>query len=254
MRIDYAISLWNFTHYANASSLERVLAWVRAAGYGIELWGSWRDERDLYDPAVRGRLRAALDGMPVSLHTAGAPTLDMHRKQVDAAAELGAQVVVLHSDDLYLPGTKTLDVELAGRATAYARAAGVRLALENGQLPFLAEAIRQVADLDICLDVGHVYLTPELMAAFLAAFKHRIIHLHLQDLVLEPEFGLRSPGTGRDHYTLGSGGIPTEDWNLLIAALREVDFRGTAVFEIQPRNPLQTAALGRAFMGRLCSE
>jgi hypothetical protein len=38
---------------------------------------------------------------------------------------------------------------------------------------------------------------------------------------------------------------------LLVATLREIDFDGTAVFEIRPRNPYQTAYLGRRFFDSL---
>jgi sugar phosphate isomerase/epimerase len=246
MHIDYSISLWNYTHYASAPSLERILDLVRSQGYGIELWGAWRDEPDLFDPVGIRRLKPALEGMRVSLHTAGAPTLELHRKQIDAARQLGAEVVVLHSDDLYLPGSKNLDVDLANQAVAYAQQAGVRLALENGQLPFIKNTFQQVDGLYFCLDVGHVYLTTETMASFLAAFKSRLIHIHLQDILSEPERGL--PKTMKDHYIPGTGGIPMPDWQLFSETLREIDFTGTAVFEIQPRQPLQTALLGKSFV------
>jgi len=251
VKIDYAISLWNYTHYTNAPSLERILAQVREAGYGIELWGDWRDEKDLYDETGRQRLGAALQGMRVSLHTAGANTFDLHKKQVDAAADLGAEVLVLHPDDLYVKGApRTLDAALANQVVDYARTAGIRLALENGQLPFLIKARDQVEGLYFCLDVGHVYLTTAPMSAFLDALKHRLVHLHLQDLAPEAAKTLRFPGTGIDHYALGAGGIPEQDWRLLFATLEEINFEGTAVFELQPWNPLQTAWMGRAFVAQ----
>ena len=55
------------------------------------------------------------------------------------------------------------------------------------------------------------------------------------------------PHALRDHYTPGTGGIPTDDWHLLASTLRALDFRGMAVFEIRPRNPYHTARLGRQF-------
>jgi sugar phosphate isomerase/epimerase len=106
-----------------------------------------------------------------------------------------------------------------------------------------------VDGLKICLDVGHIYFTSESMQAYLSALKTRIIHLHLQDILTPAEVGL--PNRGTDHYTPGTGGIPAEDWHLLVATLREIDFDGTAVFEIRPRNPYQTAYLGRRFFDSL---
>ena len=49
MHITYSISLWNYFHYAYQPSLERVIADIWSAGYGIELWGSCWNEPDLYD-------------------------------------------------------------------------------------------------------------------------------------------------------------------------------------------------------------
>ena len=249
MRLRYAISLWNYTHYSQAPSLEEICQSLRQEGYGIELWGSWRDEPDLYGQAARHRLQQALAGMAVSLHTAGAPTWALHRKQIDAAAALGAGVVVLHPRDLVASQPGGLDAALARRAVAYAAERGVRLALENGPLPFLAQAAEQVPGLGICLDVGHVYATPDPMAAFLAALGERIIHLHIQDVVAPPEAGLA--GAAKDHYVPGTGGIPRADWELLVRTLRQVDYQGLAVFEIQPRRPLQTAFLARGFLAGL---
>ncbi|MBI5305686.1 MAG: sugar phosphate isomerase/epimerase [Chloroflexi bacterium] len=248
MQIDYSISLWNYTHYANAPSLERILALVREQGYGIELWGAWRDENDLYSDVGCKRLKSTLQGMRVSLHTAVVNTFELHKKQIDAAAELRAPVIVLHPNDLYASGTRELDEALAHQIVAYARARGVKLALENGQLPFIARALERIEGLYACLDVGHVYLTTEPMRKFLDAMKSRLIHLHIQDLETEPLVGVRLPGTGVDHYTPGAGGIPATDWKLLVATLEEINFQGTAVFEIQPYNPLQTALQSRAFL------
>jgi len=194
-------------------------------------------------------MKAALGSMPVSLHSAIVRGLPEQLAQVDAAHELGANVLVVHSDEFFAGGQGQLDVGLCREVVAYAAQRGVRIALENGQLPFLEQALAAVDGLRICLDVGHVYLTSEPMQAFLSALKTRIIHLHLQDILTPAEVDL--PNSGKDHYTPGTGGIPAKDWQLLVATLREIDFDGTAVFEIRPRNPYQTAYLGRRFFDGL---
>ncbi len=248
------MSQWNYRHYSNVPSLERVIELLREQGYGIELWAGWQesgiakwgaDEADLFDEVGRRRLKAALEGMTVSLHTAGARTFGEHKKQIDAAADVGGEVVVLHPGNLCKEGRIELDAALCREAVAYGAERNVVLALENGDLPFLAEAIEQVEGLGICLDVGHVDATPEPMSAYLETLKGRLCHLHLQDVLSPPEQGL--PGTGGDHYIPGTGGIPSEDWKLIAQTLRETDFSGIAVFEIRPRNPLQTALLARGF-------
>jgi len=252
MQIRYAVSLWNYFHYVNVPSLERVLALLRDQGYGVELWGAWQEERDLFDLVGRTRLKDALAGMEVSLHTAGANTLELHQKQIDAAAYLGAEVVVLHTDNIFTRGKSDLNVALAREVVGYACSKGVKIALENGELSDLVDAIKNVEGLGICLDVGHVYLTGGRMSEHLDVLKDRIIHLHLQDVLPETESHL--PLTEKDHFIPGTGGIPEEDWELLIATLKHIDFRGMAVFEIRPRNPWQTALLGRTFVQELINK
>lgn len=249
MKIRYAISLWNYGHYAESGSLEEVLGQIRSLGYGVELWGRWRGERYLYGAPQRTEVKAALGNMPVSLHSAIVRSLPEHKAQVDAAHELGADVLVVHPDEFFAADEGQLDVGLCREVVAYAAQQGVHIALENGQLPFLEQALAAVDDLKICLDVGHVYFTSEPMQAYLSALKKYIVHLHLQDILTPAEVGL--PNLGTDHYTPGTGGIPARDWQLLVATLREIDFEGTAVFEIRPRNPYQTAHQGRRFFDSL---
>ena len=249
MHIEYSISLWNYIHYTGVQSLEREIALIRGQGYGVELWSAWREERDLFDAVGRARLQRILRGMRVSLHTAVVNTFELHQKQIDAAADLGAEVVVLHTDDLVAKDGVSLDLSLARDVVAYAVEHGVRLALENGQRPFLMQAVEEVDGLGVCLDVGHVYLTKDPMSSFLEALRDRIIHLHLQDVLSEAEVGL--PGVADDHYIPGTGGIPEADWRLLAATLKEIDFQGIGVFEIRPRNPLQTALQGTRFMEQI---
>ena len=252
MKVLYAISLWNYSHYPDTGTLEQELGAIRELGYGVELWAQWNDGPSLYDESERARLKAALDGMSVTMHSAIVRRFDQHQAQIDAARDLGAGVLVVHSDEFYARDTRELDAALCRDVVAYAVERGVCIALENGRLPFLEEALAAVEDLRICLDVGHVYLTDETMQAFLAGLGGRIVHLHLQDILTPSEVGL--PGAGADHYTPGTGGIPLEDWHLLVAHLQEVGFVGTAVFEIRPRNPYQTASLGRRFFDGLLTE
>ena len=249
MKVQYAISLWNYSHYPLTGTLEQELGAIRELGYGVELWARWKDGPSLYAESERARLKAALGGMPVSLHSAIVRTCEEQRAQIDAARDLGAGVLVVHSDEFYSGDTRDLDVALCRDVVAYAEEQGVCIALENGQLPFLEGALAAVDGLRICLDVGHVYLTGDPMRSFLTGLEGRIVHLHLQDILTPAEAGL--PGAGLDHYTPGTGGIPLEDWHLLVAHLQEVGFVGTAVFEIRPRNPYQTASLGRRFFDSL---
>jgi len=255
MQIKYAVSLWNYYHYANVPSLERILALLREQGYGVEIWAEWQEEKNLFDEICRKRLKQALDGMPVSLHTTTvANTLELHKKQIDTAAYVGADVVVIHPSDIPAKGGSGLDVALAREAVDYASDQGVKIALENvfGPLSDLVDAVEKTEGLGICLDVGHVSFTEDPMRAYLDALQERIIHLHIQDILPETEAHL--PGAWRDHYIPGTGGISEQDWRLVIASLKAIDFRGTAVFEIHPRGPLHTALLAKTFLEGLVAE
>ena len=97
-----------------------------------------------------------------------------------------------------------------------------------------------------------MYLTNNPLEEFLNALKNEIVHLHIQEILspFETEL-LKEEGIIIDHYTPGTGGIPGRDWQLLFDTLEEVNYAGLAVFEIQPRNPLQTALLGKRFMEEL---
>lgn len=252
MHFTYSISLWNYTHYSTLPPLEQVLASLRAQGYGVELWSDWQG-RDLFDPSERARLRHALNGMPVSLHTtAVATTRDLHQRQIDTAAELGARVLVIHPSDIRLPDGNQPNIELAAWVVEYARQRNVRIALENGQLPFITRALEALPELYACLDVGHVYLTPEPMHRFLDVVKTRLIHLHLQDTMTPLD--ACTPDAPKDHYIPGTGGIPRSDWQLFAKTLQEIDFTGMAVFEIRPRSVLQSAHWGKKFAETLFKE
>ena len=273
MAARYSVALWNYRHYTNVPSLERIIARLREQDYGIELWPSFGDEKNLLDEVGRKRVRNALEGMTCSLHATNEDTFDGHRKQIEAAADFGAEVIVMHSQaflardradfevqqrgrgesslDVQLARKPSdFDVQLARKTVAYAAEHGIRIALENGidtpPFPMLVNAIEQVEGLCICLDTGHLYRpwdrdpAPDPMRKFLDALKGRLLHLHLDDS--DPET------IGDDHLPLGVGKIPDKDWELLAMTLEEIDFQGMAVFEITPMSPLQIADLGRAFL------
>ncbi|HKJ26115.1 MAG TPA: sugar phosphate isomerase/epimerase [Anaerolineales bacterium] len=248
--LKYAVSLWNYIHYYHVPVLGELFNSLRTHGYGVELWNAWRGELDLFDTATRNKIKPYLSGMQVSVHTdIGFNSKEFHTRQIDAAVDLGAKVLVLHSDNLYIDGSKQLDLPLTQYVVEYGSAGGLSVALENGQLPFLKYALEQIEGLDMCLDVGHVYLVDETMQDFMDTFKDRITHLHIQETLSFPERGLVGEGgIIIDHYTPGTGGIPQEDWALFLNTMDEVNFDGMAVFEVQPRNPLQTALLGKNFL------
>ena len=59
-------------------------------------------------------------------------------------------------------------------------------------------------------------------------------------------------GSRTDHdLVVGTGGIPRADWELLARTLREIDFRGAAVFRIRPYRLPQIGWMTRKFFDGL---
>lgn len=247
MTLDFAVSLWNYTHYAHPPRLDQIVDSIKKQDLGLEIWATYGEYDDLFTPDNLKWLKPLVKDLKISLHTKTRQNeFDLHKKQIDAAAELGAKILVIHPDDLFLPDSKKLNEELAFQAVNYAKKAQVQLTLENGQFPFIMQCLNIVNDLDFCLDLGHVYLVPETLDDFLEAFIHRITHLHLHDILNNIESHLLGVnGIYLDHYEPGTGGIPKEIWQKLFAKLKDHHFSGTAVFEIHPRDPLQMAVLGK---------
>jgi sugar phosphate isomerase/epimerase len=250
MRIDYAVSLWNYVWYSRVPSLERAVAMIRREGFGAEFHIHWQEEQNLYDEIGRERLKPLVEGMNVSLHASGNMTNEPQRVEiVDTAARIGAKAVVVHPNALGGWKPEELDGPMIHDYVDYAGEKGVTIALENGGLAVLVAALEIEPRLGICLDVGHVYLDakPDL-GAYLDALKSNLMHLHVQEVCKDIERD--APGAIPDHYTPGTGCIPREDWELLGRILREIDFEGMAVYEIHPRDPIQTARLATEFLKR----
>lgn len=271
MRIEYSLSLWNYSQYAAGNTatipeLDQVITTTRSGGYGIELWGHWgRLERvasstfrvtrtgdSLYSSDTRRELKPLLEGMNVSLHSASylweKNTIEAHVAQIEAAADLGGRVVVVHPTDFVTGHSGALDGGLAREVVSAAEAAGVRIALENDKqngLPFLTDAIRKVDGLGVCLDTCHLYFTPDPMGTYLDALRERLIHLHIGDTVSPDQSNLAL--VRNDHHLPGTGGIPAKDWDLLAQTLRHIDFDGIAVFEILPMSAFQIGFRARRF-------
>jgi sugar phosphate isomerase/epimerase len=253
MKIQYSVSMWNFYHYSNVPGPEQFIPMLHELGYGIELWSKWKEALDLFSAEGRQLIKPLTQGKTITLHTSGCNrTFETHKKQIDAAADFGAPVIVLHPEDVTFEDSGKVNVPLVKDAVAYAADRKVKLALENGPLSILQDAIEKTEGLGICIDVGHVYFTDDPMSKYLDVVKHRLFHLHIQEMLPDEEKQL--PCTGPDHYIPGTGVIPADDWKLLIRTLHEINYDGVAVFEIQPRNPFQTALWAKRFMGNLLQD
>lgn len=246
MKIQFALSLWNFSHFSTTLSLEDIAEFARAHNYGLEIWPEYGNWTDLFDAQTIKKIRPVFEGIQLSLHTrTGQNTLDQHKAQIDSAVHYHADILVLHPDDVYYPGTREANLDLAGQALEYAKSAGVRLALENGQYGFLSNIYHQIETMQFCLDLGHVYLVPESLKQFLDLFKNRIIHLHLHDSLFPYEAIKGQPAWEFiDHHIPGAGVITAEDWYLLFNTMNEVNYQGSAILELRPYHPFQAASIG----------
>lgn len=153
---------------------------------------------------------------------------------VDVAAEMGAEVGVMHATARAHPEKWTgADVrpriyESVRRVDGYARDRGVAVAVENLKGPFfdvgdLPELFAET-DARACLDTGHAIVAGydlAWQAELLREHGDRIAHLHLNT---------RRGDSGADeHLPVGIGGRPFDE---LATAIRETGWSGTATHEV----------------------
>jgi sugar phosphate isomerase/epimerase len=260
MNMQYAMSLWNYWHYVYVSDQAQAAREIARFGFGVEAW---------YDPNMSEELADALrEASSVSVHATGSwmdawieesgkTRFDAFKMELDDCAAFNCRTLVLHASHIITKGSDhELDVDLASFLVDYGREVGIEIALENTleeqglSYQWEANAIDRIDGLKICLDTGHVYWTDYSMVEYLDAYKHRLVHLHVQDIACERE----QPVTeiyGLDHLNPGSGGMGDQDWKLILDTLEEIDFDGMAVFEVRPRHPLQLGLLARDYLESL---
>ena len=275
MDVNYGLSLWNFFHHnfrdheGGLPELRDVLTDIKRFGYcGVELWRRWKG-LDIFEPDTSKAVFGWCNGLRRSLHTQNVKGFDEHKEQIDGAQRCGVEVIVLHPTDLcdFVEGRDSGDkcrpnIPLARDIVRYASDRNIVLALENVQKPgleFLVEAIENVGNLRVCLDVGHVYLDPDgenpgkmerkSLAEYLDKLGQRLAHLHIQDVL--PEAEKVFPDAGQDHYTPGTGTIPESDWRLLFNTLESLSFDGLAMLEILPRKPFLQGNLALQFLDKM---
>lgn len=247
--LNFYISMWNYEAYTRPWRLEDAVHEVVEAGYGIELWPWWKDQKQLFAPENRERLKNLLRDVPSSLHSGEINGISDYFKQIDAAADTGSSVLVVHAPQLQV--AEEPDFGFAREVVAYGREKGVLIALENGELTHLARAVEELDDLVICLDTGHVYCSAARerpMQEFVDALKWRIRHLHLQDVYLKPDTRI---AVNDSHRTPGYCDIPREDYEYLLEGLSEVGFTGAAVLEVRPFTPVEIAQQSKLFFESL---
>ena len=253
-------SFWPGTDFAAALSL--------AAGAGfreMEIVFADKPPGDAYqDPAGTRRLLddAGVVVRSVHSHTRGwnngapdpADRAASVQKTVDSlhvAAELGARVVVVHSNNAGSPEiyvdekieeNRRLSMDSLATIADAAAKAGMLMAVENLPARHLARPGTAMADVlamidglgdhvGVCLDAGHAHANGEVPADVARLAGSKVLAVHIQDC----------DGLGEDqHLAPGEG---TVDWAALWAALDQVAPDCVRTFEVSSKDRDQEALL-----------
>jgi sugar phosphate isomerase/epimerase len=216
--------------------IERQIPLIAAAGFThVSLGGQEAHSAYLSAPARRElRLLTVSHGLDVdTVHGPRADppdAADALARTADAAAELGAGVVVLHGGPFDFPAGELPErlerlLAVCNRLRAVAAATGVRFALENvlpGPSTDLVQ--RAVVELDdpavgFCYDSSHDQIGGPRSLELLAAVAGRLAAVHLSDRVRDFV----------DHLPPGEGFV---DWPGVAALLRRSTFDGPLLLEV----------------------
>lgn len=220
------------------------IEWIAREGFDfVDL--TLEPERAVPDrlDAADVRRRLAENGLKAVGHTAyylplASPIRDLQeagityfRRCLDFFAAAGVTWVNVHpfaKTPLY--GREWLaqrQLEILGELLAFARAAGVRLMLENvppyfNSVADLKPIFNALPDLGFHLDVGHANLGVPLniTGKLLGEFRGRIAHIHLND---------NNGGNEDLHLPLGAGRI---NWPWVARMLRRNGYDGTVTLEV----------------------
>lgn len=157
--------------------------------------------------------------------------LSYFRRSLDFFAGVGIQLVNVHPfPKVPLYGREwqaQRQLEVLGELLALARAAGIKLMLENvpplfNQVAELKPIFNALPELGFHLDVGHANLGVPLniTGKLLAEFRARLMHVHLNDNL---------GGTEDLHLPLGAGRV---NWPWVARMLRRYGYDGTMTLEV----------------------
>lgn len=246
MRIDYAMSLWNYTHYSRIGSLAEEAQAIREQDLGVEFWNPCWDGTDLNEEENCEKAKTLFAGKPMSWHGRRDETQPLEQ-QIDTLHKLGGAVIVVHRG--FFPEEDAEAIATCRDLVSYGAERDMLVALENGAFNMIAKFLNAVEGLKFCLDIGHAVMEGVPLRKYMMEFGEALCHLHLQDTLPEEERHL--PKVGHDHFILGTGAITSDDWQGFRESLEEINFEGMGVFEIRPRLPQQSVFLGVKFMQQL---
>lgn len=160
-------------------------------------------------------------------------SVEDNKRLIRKGAEIGIRNFVLHPSNNVPDGERSLWMDVCKRSLSeladFATECGAVIALENMTHTCLGNTIDEFEELvtshpaiRVCFDTNHLlYESP---CDFIRRFKDRIVTLHVSDCNLEVE----------QHKLPGEGKI---DFQAIITALREIDYRGPWLYEVSYRIP-----------------
>lgn len=252
MRWNLSVSTWNYLcEGGKDADMGRAIREAVEDGFGVELWLGWSPDPGAFERGRWDEVEELTSEAPyISLHTrTGRWDPDSLMEEVDLCSHLGGRVLVVHPSTL---GAEEGEIPWKGveEAARYAKERGIFLALENGPMEFLREAVERVdvfsakGGLGICIDVGHAHMVEmegEPAVAFLREFGERLVHLHLAD-----NFGERD-----EHLVPGDG---TVDWRAVAEELGKQGFSGYGTLELNTKDARGSARRAREFLSSLREE
>jgi sugar phosphate isomerase/epimerase len=231
MRIKYVVSTMVFWWREHPLSFEQECEYLKSLGFGIELWPTIRGQSGCrYERRNWSRLRAATEGMPVSMRArTDRPTLEQWAEQIECARMLDANIVTELQSLEIAPNAELNGAGFAGEVVRMAEANDVRLCLETGPLPIMLHMGERFPSIRYCLDTGFAHIdSAHSFRRYVDELAPRVVHLHLTD----------NYGQIDDHEPPGlRGGIPREDWAYLLDRLSESDREVIGSFEMCPCTP-----------------
>lgn len=205
--IDIGISTWAYQDLSLAEALEKIACMTKRAEILCETGHSLLDKENVaaarsfdLDYSVHGLIT---DVNIASIHEAiRSASVELHRQAIEASAEIGASVYVVHPGYTSYPFYREAALRALDRSLEELRPLqdeyGIRLAVENmpksDWLFYPRPGTLDLKGLPTVLDVGHANTCGSL-GEFLVSSE--VVHMHLHD----------NAGERDDHLSLGRGSI-----------------------------------------------
>lgn len=205
---------WNTDFLYAPCEIAQIAAWLREFGLALnDIHASDGVEKRWYSPREYER-------------QAGVALIE---NRIDMASELGTDVIIMHM------GNEPVEFEAAGLYWSqlwksledlepYARAHGVRIAIENGVFRLIRKVLARydAAYVGLCYDCGHGNVSRDGLDET-DALKDRLIAIHLHD----------NDGASDQHKPLFTG---TVDWPRLAKILASSAYKKCVSMELSMRN------------------